>query len=134
MKINHCLRCEHQWASKLDKPRTCSKCRSPYWDVPRGSKADFEKKSAASPIPKEWEDIHIPQAVAVPLAPPANHHDNVRKKLDPNYVPPNRETIEELRARIAAVPAKKPIVSSYNNPPVVEDQPDAYTEPTTHWD
>lgn len=39
MQINHCLRCNHEWPSKLEKSRTCSKCRSPYWDVPRTTDA-----------------------------------------------------------------------------------------------
>ena len=36
-----CDRCSHVWCprNKDDIPKTCPKCRSPYWDTPRrGSK------------------------------------------------------------------------------------------------
>ena len=35
--IFKCDRCGHIWCarSKDDKPKTCPKCRSPYWDTPR---------------------------------------------------------------------------------------------------
>jgi len=27
-----CLRCGHKWITKFDrKPKTCAKCKSPYW-------------------------------------------------------------------------------------------------------
>ena len=32
MKIFKCLRCEHEWASKQDRPTVCPKCKTPYWD------------------------------------------------------------------------------------------------------
>lgn len=52
MKINYCLRCEHQWPSKLERVLTCAKCRSPYWDVPKGQRdiePVAEKKSVEAP-------------------------------------------------------------------------------------
>jgi len=34
-----CERCEHKWQPrKEDYPRTCPKCKSPYWDKPRKEK------------------------------------------------------------------------------------------------
>lgn len=31
-----CLRCGAEWLPrKVEKPATCPKCRSPYWDKPR---------------------------------------------------------------------------------------------------
>ena len=33
-----CERCLHEWVprrSSTDEPRTCPKCKSPYWDRPR---------------------------------------------------------------------------------------------------
>ena len=34
-----CLRCGHQWYPRTPKlPAHCSKCKSPYWDKPRGQK------------------------------------------------------------------------------------------------
>lgn len=35
LKIRNCLRCNHEWASKLEYPKVCPKCKSPYWDRPR---------------------------------------------------------------------------------------------------
>jgi predicted Zn-ribbon and HTH transcriptional regulator len=32
-----CLRCGHVWVPrKKEKPRVCPKCKSPYWDKPKG--------------------------------------------------------------------------------------------------
>lgn len=36
MQIFTCLRCQHEWASKKEKPVTCAKCRSPYWNIAKG--------------------------------------------------------------------------------------------------
>jgi len=31
-----CLRCGHEWIARQEKPpRTCPKCKSPYWDKKR---------------------------------------------------------------------------------------------------
>jgi uncharacterized Zn ribbon protein len=30
-----CERCLHIWPKKEKKPKTCPKCRSPFWDAPR---------------------------------------------------------------------------------------------------
>ena len=33
IKQNKCLRCGHLWWPRTaERPRTCPKCRSPYWD------------------------------------------------------------------------------------------------------
>lgn len=34
-----CDRCDHEWVPHSDneEPRVCPKCKSPYWDVPRGT-------------------------------------------------------------------------------------------------
>lgn len=35
-----CLRCEHEWyPRKAELPKTCPKCRSPYWNTPRLNQA-----------------------------------------------------------------------------------------------
>lgn len=33
--VYQCKRCGHEWASKLDRPHICPKCKTPYWDTPR---------------------------------------------------------------------------------------------------
>ena len=30
-----CNRCKYEWISKKKKPKTCAKCRSPYWNKKR---------------------------------------------------------------------------------------------------
>lgn len=36
----HCLRCDHDWyPRKAELPKTCPKCRSPYWNQPRRNEA-----------------------------------------------------------------------------------------------
>lgn len=35
MKIVTCLRCGHEWPTKLERPVRCAKCRTPYWDRPK---------------------------------------------------------------------------------------------------
>ena len=51
-----CLRCGHEWRpSQYDKqgnpvrPGTCPKCRSPYWDKPRGQKRGPKKGTKYEP-------------------------------------------------------------------------------------
>lgn len=35
-----CLRCGHKWLpNKVDMPRACPSCHSPYWDIPRTIRA-----------------------------------------------------------------------------------------------
>ena len=88
MKINHCLRCDHQWPSKLERAFTCSKCRSPYWDVPRqtdaiddGSYAPsgaFSEKNSpeASPVIDKKTELDGLRAImeAVQIKPKAEPH------------------------------------------------------------
>ena len=39
VKFWKCTRCNHEWYPRGgDKPKTCPKCRSPYWDVERKKK------------------------------------------------------------------------------------------------
>lgn len=34
-----CERCNHLWVPRDDTlPKVCPKCKSPYWDTPRGSR------------------------------------------------------------------------------------------------
>ncbi len=39
VKFWKCTRCKHEWYPRGgEKPKTCPKCRSPYWDVERKKK------------------------------------------------------------------------------------------------
>lgn len=40
-----CNRCEAEWYPRSgEKPKTCPKCRSPYWDSPRKNKSNRVEK------------------------------------------------------------------------------------------
>jgi len=36
-KIYFCLRCQHEWPSRRNHPLICPKCKTPYWNTPKGS-------------------------------------------------------------------------------------------------
>lgn len=39
MTRNHkCLRCDYKWSSELERPKTCPRCKSYYWDKARSVK------------------------------------------------------------------------------------------------
>ncbi|MEM3063710.1 MAG: hypothetical protein QW303_09255 [Nitrososphaerota archaeon] len=41
-----CYRCEHKWAPRDEEiPRVCPKCKSPYWDIPRGTKGNSARSN-----------------------------------------------------------------------------------------
>lgn len=42
VKIRCCKRCGHEWALRGEnkEPKTCPKCRSPYWDTERRIKKE----------------------------------------------------------------------------------------------
>lgn len=35
MKQNHCIKCEHNWTSRVDKPAVCPRCKTYYWKEPK---------------------------------------------------------------------------------------------------
>lgn len=42
-----CLRCGHEWYPRSTKlPVTCSKCRSPFWNIPKVRKSKKEDKGS----------------------------------------------------------------------------------------
>lgn len=149
MQINHCLRCNHEWPSKLEKSRTCSKCRSPYWDVPKGAvnkpvadlPVEIKKKSAASPVleksyseraqlPLEHPEHPLNEEPWCPRVPTdyirhKSTGEEPRKSLHPE------RTDEERKAQIESLKSltnkenykKESVLPDYGKPPVVEDQP-----------
>lgn len=30
-----CKRCGHEWVPRIDNPKVCGKCKSPYWNTER---------------------------------------------------------------------------------------------------
>ncbi len=125
MQINHCLRCNHEWPSKLEKSRTCAKCRSPYWDVPKGTSnkpvADLpvlEKKSAASPI--RFSPTEVTRSIQ------AQFPEHIRKPLYERSEEARKAIIESMRGVVDKNHPDyktKPVTPEYTKPPVVEDQP-----------
>lgn len=147
IKLHTCLRCSHQWPSKLEVPITCSKCRSPYWRIPKGTEvvkpvADFpveiKKNSAASPItersyseraqlPLDDPDHPMNEQPWVPRVPT----DYIRFKSTGEEPPKlhNRTDaerlaiIEELKPKADKENYKKESVIQPWNPKPVDDQP-----------
>lgn len=108
-----CERCDYTWPS-LKLPKTCAKCRSPYWDTPRGGNSpvvttpiektpELEKKSAASP------DIE----------------EEPKKSLHPERT--DAERLSEIAALKALTDEenykKQSILPVWTPPKPVEDQP-----------
>jgi hypothetical protein len=123
-----CDKCDYKWSS-INLPATCANktCRTPRWNRELAA----EKKSA-SPIEVNITNDNLPEVISTE---PLSHHDSVRKKLDPSYEPAKRETIEELKAMIAATPPNKSVLPVYTPPPISPDQPDYYdTEKTLNYD
>jgi hypothetical protein len=52
VKIRSCKRCNHEWAlrGKGDEPKTCPKCRSPYWDTEKKIKKEIQPRF---PVPMQ---------------------------------------------------------------------------------
>lgn len=59
--------------------------------------------------------------------------DVEKKSAEASPVDEKKQAFEELKALMAAVPAKRPVVA-YQPPPVIVDQPDYYSEPTVSYD
>ena len=38
-----CLRCRHEWDSKVEHPKACGKCKNHYWDTPKKEPKHKEK-------------------------------------------------------------------------------------------
>lgn len=58
---------------------------------------------------------------------------DVEKKSAASPLVDKKQAFEELKAMMAAVPVKRPVVT-YQPPPKIEDQPDYYSEPTVNYD
>ena len=39
VKAVQCERCGHEWPTRLEHPVRCARCRSPYWNKPKGGNA-----------------------------------------------------------------------------------------------
>ena len=55
IKEKHCLRCGHDWLPRVEDPRECPRCKTPYWNVKRKSKKTKEELNA-EPISKGSAD------------------------------------------------------------------------------
>lgn len=49
IRIFRCSKCGHEWATKVDKPQICPKCKSAYWGIATDTEV-FMKASIACPL------------------------------------------------------------------------------------
>ena len=49
-----CLRCGHEWATKVERPRLCPRCKTAYWGISADTEV-FMKATIACPLPCEKE-------------------------------------------------------------------------------
>lgn len=104
IRIHYCCRCNHEWPSKLESPKTCAKCRSPYWNVPKTTYAvdpnvptENKKNSAASPGIEENPFAEL-----------------VRKNLHPGRTDGERkEQINSLKSLLDIPPKKESVLPTY---------------------
>jgi hypothetical protein len=55
--ILRCVKCNHEWASKNNKPKVCPKCKSAYWDLPIKVE-DFMRNTIICPVcSKEYDSF-----------------------------------------------------------------------------
>ena len=61
-----CERCDHEWVPRGgadDQPRTCPKCRSPYWDQPKKERMTYDvfrskiESALSNAGPMTWTEI-----------------------------------------------------------------------------
>ena len=43
MKKRECLRCDHLWMARINNPKVCPKCKSPYWKTPKKKNYKLEE-------------------------------------------------------------------------------------------
>ena len=87
-----CERCAHSWTA-ITIPRTCSKCRSPYWDIARGDKpagslAAIKEPEPVKPVLSELRDM----IKTIEAKPKSDYHT---KSIMPSYNPPPSATMWE---------------------------------------
>ncbi len=57
LKGHRCERCEHEWvprATTTKDPKCCAKCKSPYWNVPRGNHVQVVKEANKTDIDGDY--------------------------------------------------------------------------------
>ena len=40
-----CLRCKHKWIPRKESITVCPKCKSPYWNIPKGGNGENEAQN-----------------------------------------------------------------------------------------
>lgn len=55
-----CYRCKHRWVPRDEEtPRVCPKCKSPYWDIPRGTKGNDLRKISTKPSKQKETTVRV---------------------------------------------------------------------------
>lgn len=83
MKIVTCLRCGHEWPTKLERPVRCAKCRTPYWDRYK-TVSELAKELPADHVLVKAADAEL-QGVACGHTPEPTKPGKCNKWGYPNY-------------------------------------------------
>ena len=54
-----CLRCGHDWVQRVENPKHCPKCISPYWNTPRRGAKLWVGKDAKNMTIQDLKDEKI---------------------------------------------------------------------------
>jgi hypothetical protein len=78
MEKQVCARCEYLWANRVEAPKNCPRCKSPYWNRPR------KNKIAVAAIAREKTVSHstLPE---VPRQPEPRLAATLDRQVDPNF-------------------------------------------------
>lgn len=44
LKQLQCKRCEYSWVARIENPKVCPNCKSPYWNTPRKAVKSLKQK------------------------------------------------------------------------------------------
>jgi DNA-directed RNA polymerase subunit RPC12/RpoP len=65
-----CLRCGHKWLPRKEgTPLTCPRCRSPYWNKPKGAIDSSSSKGGTNDTGEESQNIRRPAMIPIAMRP-----------------------------------------------------------------
>lgn len=84
-----CLRCSHEWMSKVKEPKRCPKCKSPYWNKPKlpASSSNYGTQRLIAQIDSLHEEVanerHLKEQLLAERLPPTKV---LTEPLDPHPI------------------------------------------------